>query len=172
MATPTQASVHHAHPDAQNQFLFRTAMVAAIVVFVLALALIYQRSYFEKRVALHDDAGVLIFSIERNHQRLDEYLLSGDRGAADDVDRGQQEILHQISDLSKRAPGARDTLQRLQETEQAWYSQFAQPVMKQRSNVDSGNQTVAQLQIFYMEQDPGLWWSRRKDAEQELLKKL
>lgn len=172
MSTPTQASVHHTHPDAKNQFLFRTAVAAALVVFVLALALIYQRSYYEKRIALHDDAGILIFSIERNHQRLDEYLLSGDKSAALDVDRGQLEILRQISQLSQRAPRARDTLRRLQETEQAWYSQFAQPVMKQRANVDSGNQTVAQLQIFYMEQDPGLWWSRRRDAEQELLKKL
>jgi methyl-accepting chemotaxis protein len=48
--------------------------------------------------------------------------------------------------------------------EQAWNSDFANPLVDKRRAVDSGNATVAELQIFYLQKDPNSWVSRSSDV--------
>jgi methyl-accepting chemotaxis protein len=41
--------------------------------------------------------------------------------------------------------------------EQAWGKEFAQPLIEKRKDVDSGNATVAELQIYYLQKDASSW---------------
>ena len=45
----------------------------------------------------------------------------------------------------------------MQQTEQNWARDFAEPLMQKRKDVDQGNSTVAELQIFYLQKDAGSW---------------
>src|SRR5262249_17263204 len=44
-----------------------------------------------------------------------------------------------------------------------WVSDFAQPMMQKRRQVDAGNATVADLQIFYLQKDAGAWVKNSND---------
>ena len=45
----------------------------------------------------------------------------------------------------------------MQQLEQNWAKEFAQPLVDKRKDVDSGNATVAELQIFYLQKDASSW---------------
>ena len=45
----------------------------------------------------------------------------------------------------------------MQQTEQNWATEFAEPLMQKRKEVDQGNATVAELQIFYLQKDAARW---------------
>ncbi len=49
----------------------------------------------------------------------------------------------------------RTALAKVQQTEQNWARDFAEPLMQKRKEVDQGNSTVAELQIFYLQKDAG-----------------
>ena len=42
-------------------------------------------------------------------------------------------------------------------SEQNWSREFAEPLVQKRKDVDSGNATVAELQIFYLQKDAAAW---------------
>ncbi|HTK96093.1 MAG TPA: methyl-accepting chemotaxis protein, partial [Terriglobales bacterium] len=54
----------------------------------------------------------------------------------------------------------KSALSRVRELEQKWNSEFATPLINKRKDVDAGNATVAELQIFYLQQDPASWLKR------------
>ena len=51
----------------------------------------------------------------------------------------------------------RAALAKVQQTEQNWARDFAEPLMQKRKDVDQGNSTVAELQIFYLQKDAASW---------------
>ena len=51
----------------------------------------------------------------------------------------------------------RTALEKVQTSEQNWAREFAAPLMDKRKEVDSGNATVAELQIFYLQKDASSW---------------
>jgi methyl-accepting chemotaxis protein len=51
----------------------------------------------------------------------------------------------------------KSALEKVQQLEQSWAKEFAQPLMDKRKDVDSGNATVAELQIFYLQKDASSW---------------
>jgi methyl-accepting chemotaxis protein len=57
----------------------------------------------------------------------------------------------------------KSSLLKLQAAEAAWAKDFAAPLVEKRKQVDAGNQTVAELQIFYLQQNPGSWLKISKD---------
>ena len=64
----------------------------------------------------------------------------------------------------------------MQTSEQNWARDFATPLMDKRKDVDSGNATVAELQIFYLQKDASSWVKAATDslevADQENTKVL
>ncbi|MGA9472798.1 MAG: methyl-accepting chemotaxis protein, partial [Terriglobales bacterium] len=50
----------------------------------------------------------------------------------------------------------------------SWASDFANPLVDRRRAVDSGNATVAELQIFYLQKDPSSFVSRSTDVLDEI----
>ncbi len=58
----------------------------------------------------------------------------------------------------------RTALTKVEQLEQAWGKEFAQPLIDKRKDVDSGNATVAELQIYYLQKDASSWVKNSTDA--------
>ncbi|HET9744024.1 MAG TPA: methyl-accepting chemotaxis protein [Terriglobales bacterium] len=104
------------------------------------------------------DTSALQFQLSQNQIHLNNYLLSGDSSEADKVLSGisqLDEAIHRTeltATAEERAP-----LESLNEAEHQWDERFARPLIEKRKQVDAGNATVAELQIFYLQQNPGDW---------------
>ena len=59
---------------------------------------------------------------------------------------------------------SRPRLTKVQQLEQSWGKEFAQPLIEKRKDVDSGNATVAELQIYYLQKDASSWVKNSTDA--------
>src|SRR6266705_6334915 len=53
--------------------------------------------------------------------------------------------------------GQRSPLDSVSKNENAWVAEFAQPMLQKRREVDAGNATVADLQIYYLQKDAFSW---------------
>src|SRR5215475_5536256 len=48
----------------------------------------------------------------------------------------------------------------VESTETNWADNFAKPLLAKRHQVDSGDATVSDLQIFYLQKDPASWLAK------------
>jgi len=99
------------------------------------------------------------YQIMLNRNNLNNFLLSGDPRDEDKVNHG----LTDVADLIKRgeSQSSNDTLRtaliQVESTEASWGDNFAKPLLAKRHQVDSGDATVSDLQIFYLQKDPTSW---------------
>src|SRR6267154_43970 len=99
------------------------------------------------------------YQIMLNRLNLNNFLLSGDPRDEEKVTRGLQEI----NELTKRGESQagndllRVSLLQVEGTEMSWADNFAKPLLAKRHQVDSGDATVSDLQIFYLQKDPASW---------------
>jgi len=106
------------------------------------------------------------FELMQNRLHLQNYLLSGDTRDVEKMNDG----VRRLGDALQRAQGLanndqqRASLEKVQQFEQSWGVEFANPLAEKRRQVDSGNATVAELQIFYLQKDPNSWVSRSSDV--------
>jgi methyl-accepting chemotaxis protein len=102
------------------------------------------------------------YQIMLNRLNLNNFLLSGDPRDEDRVNRGFTDL----SDLIKRGQAQanndilRTALIQVEGTEASWADNFAKPLLAKRHQVDSGDATVSDLQIFYLQKDPASWLAR------------
>jgi methyl-accepting chemotaxis protein len=106
------------------------------------------------------------FQMMQNRLYLSNYLLSGDTREVDRMNEGIRLLSEKLdkahalasSDVQKTA------LTKVQELETNWGKDFAQPLVEKRKDVDSGNATVAELQIFYLQKDASSWVKNSTEA--------
>jgi methyl-accepting chemotaxis protein len=106
------------------------------------------------------------FQMMQNRLHLQNYLLSGDTRDVDKMTEGQRALndaLHRAQELANSTE-QKSSLEKVQSLEQSWGGDFASPLVDKRRAVDSGNATVAELQIFYLQKDPNSWVSRSSDV--------
>jgi methyl-accepting chemotaxis protein len=102
------------------------------------------------------------YQIMLNRLDLNNFLLSGDPRDEDRVIKG----LTAMADMIKRGQAQASTealrsgLLQVESTETSWADNFAKPMLAKRHQVDSGDATVSDLQIFYLQKDPGSWLSK------------
>ena len=102
------------------------------------------------------------YQIMLNRLNLNNYLLSGDPRDEEKVNKG----LVDIADAIKRgqAQGGSDNLKtalmQVESTEIGWADNFAKPLLAKRHQVDAGDATVSDLQIFYLQKDPSSWLTK------------
>ncbi len=84
-----------------------------------------------------------------------------------DGERQLSEAVRRAEELANSTP-QRNSLEKVQGLEQAWANEFANPLVDKRRAVDSGNATVAELQIFYLQKDPNSWVSRSSDVLEDV----
>src|SRR5438067_3413086 len=96
--------------------------------------------------------------VTQNNLALNSYLLSGSPDEVKKISDGDSRLLDKIDRFKDKVNGEQHaSLEKLQSAEREWMSKFANPVIEKRKQVDNGNATVAELQIFYLQQDPGTW---------------
>src|ERR1700690_2883815 len=109
--------------------------------------------------ALADDTNAVRFQMMQNRLYLSNYLLSGDTREVDRMNEGLR-TLNEKLDLALKMVASdqvKTALNKVQQLEQSWGKEFAQPLIEKRKDVDSGNATVAELQIYYLQKDASSW---------------
>jgi methyl-accepting chemotaxis protein len=143
-----------------------------IVLAILALLLFVDLGALLKAHSASNEAASTLESVRlaenvryqmmKNRLNLDNFLLSGDPRDEDKVNRG----FNDLNDLIKRAQSQsssdilRTALIQVEGTEANWADNFAKPLLAKRHQVDSGDATVSDLQIFYLQKDPASWLSK------------
>ena len=102
------------------------------------------------------------YQIMLNRHNMDNFLLSGDPRDEEKINKGFTDI----NDLIKRgeAQTTNDSVNKaliqVESTEASWSDNFAKPLLAKRHQVDSGDATVSDLQIFYLQKDPASWLTK------------
>jgi len=102
------------------------------------------------------------YQIMQNRLNLNNFLLSGDPRDEEKVNKGMVET----ADTLKRGQSVasseslRMALIQVESIEASWGDNFAKPLLAKRHQVDSGDATVSDLQIFYLQKDPASWLTK------------
>ena len=150
-------------------------ILATVVVLLIVNLMAVWREHETKAAAqrsmdMTQATSTVRFEMMQNRLHLQNYLLSGDTRDVDKMNEG----VRRLGDALHRAQGlvANDqqhgNLDKVQQFEQGWSNEFATPLVEKRRQVDSGNATVAELQIFYLQKDPNSWVSRSSDVLDEV----
>ena len=124
----------------------------------------------QRSIDMTEATSSVRFQMMQNRLHLQNYLLSGDTRDVEKMNDGEHQLseaLHRADELANSAQ-QRGNLEKVQGLEQAWGTEFANPLVDKRRAVDSGNATVAELQIFYLQKDPNSWVARSSDVLDEV----
>jgi methyl-accepting chemotaxis protein len=139
--------------------------ILLLLLLVDVLALWKARSASNEATSTLDSkstAEAVRYQIMQNRLNLNNFLLSGDPRDEDKVNRGFTEL----TDLLKKGESQttsetlRTALIQVESTESSWADNFAKPLLAKRHQVDSGDATVSDLQIFYLQKDPASWLNK------------
>src|SRR5271157_110894 len=102
----------------------------------------------------------------QNNLYLSNYLLSGDTREVERMNEGLRTLNEKLQQGTALANSEQEraALTKVGQLEQAWGKEFAQPLIDKRKDVDSGNATVAELQIYYLQKDASTWVKNSTDA--------
>jgi methyl-accepting chemotaxis protein len=146
-------------------------ILTMVVILFLVNWFAVQREHAAKAAAassleLEDAANSVRFQMMQNRLYLSNYLLSGDTREVDRMNEGLRtlnEKLEQGKNLAN-SDQVKIALGKVEQLEQAWGKEFSQPLIEKRKDVDSGNATVAELQIYYLQKDASSWVKNSTDA--------
>ena len=115
---------------------------------------------------LADTTNDVRFQMMQNRLYLSNYLLSGDTREVDRVNDGMRILKEKLrqGEALANSDQEREALNKVDQLEQAWSKEFAQPLIDKRKDVDSGNATVAELQIYYLQKDASSWVKNSTDT--------
>jgi methyl-accepting chemotaxis protein len=140
---------------------FGTTLVMVVLLFLVNVLMLGR----ERRARAEADAGLqavssmeaVRFQMMQNRLFLRNYLLSGDTRELDSLRSGTahlNELLQQASAQSN-SEEAGAALARVAETERQWYTSYATPLVNKGAEVYAGKLTIAELQLFYLQQNNG-----------------
>src|SRR5581483_6162557 len=147
-------------------FGFGAILAILVLLFVVNIFAVSRErsSRNDSKLALENVRAVeaVRYQIMLNRLNLNNFLLSGDPRDEEKVNKG----LVEIADLLKRSEAqtasdpVRTSLIQVESTEESWADNFAKPLLAKRHQVDSGDATVSDLQIFYLQKDPASWLTK------------
>ncbi len=142
---------------------FGIILTTVLVLFLVNWSAV-RREHAAKQLA--DTTNMVRFQMMQNRLYLSNYLLSGDTREVDRMNEGLRTLNEKLEDGKNRANSeqARGSLAKVQQLEQSWGKEFAQPLIEKRKDVDSGNATVAELQIYYLQKDASSWVKNSTDS--------
>src|ERR1700751_5675114 len=142
---------------------FGAVLVMVLVMFAVNWRAV-TREHEAKKAAqtsldLKDATDAVKFQMMQNRLYLSNYLLSGDTREVDRMKEGIRLLSDKLEKTTSLAASdqERTAFEKVQQLEQNWAKEFAQPLVDKRKDVDSGNATVAELQIFYLQKDASAW---------------
>ena len=152
----------------RKRLLWGFGAVLAVMAFLLIVNIFAVFRQYSTRDAVRDtlaDVQVIEgvrYRIIENRLTLGNYLLSGDLRDEDKTNKGITELEELLRDGENRSVSTplRALLSQVEENERGWAEQFAKAVIAKRHQVDSGDATVSDLQIFYLQHDPVTWTNK------------
>src|ERR1700730_3701979 len=149
---------------------FGIILTMVVVLFLVNWSAV-QREHETKKAAqqsldLADATNGVRFQMMQNRLYLSNYLLSGDTREVDRMNEGLRLLSEKLEQAKTMANSdqVKNALTKVQQLEQAWGKEFAQPLIEKRKDVDSGNATVAELQIYYLQKDASSWVKNSTDS--------
>jgi methyl-accepting chemotaxis protein len=149
---------------------FGIVLTMVLVLFLVNWSAV-QREHAAKAAAaasleLADSTNAVRFQMMQNRLYLSNYLLSGDTREVDRMNEGLRALNEKLEQGKTLASSdqVKNALVKVLQLEQAWGKEFAQPMIEKRKDVDSGNATVAELQIYYLQKDASSWVKNSTDA--------
>jgi len=149
---------------------FGIILTMVVVLFLVNWSAV-QREHAAKAAAaasleLADSTNAVRFQMMQNRLYLSNYLLSGDTREVDRMNEGLRTLNEKLEQGKSLANSdqVKTALVKVQQLEQAWSKEFAQPLIEKRKDVDSGNATVAELQIYYLQKDASSWVKNSTDT--------
>jgi methyl-accepting chemotaxis protein len=146
-------------------------VLSMVVVLFIVNLLAVQREHAAKAAAtasleLADATNEVRFQMMQNRLYLSNYLLSGDSREVERMTDGLRTLNEKLEQGVKLANSEqeRSALERVRQLEDSWSKEFARPLIDKRKDVDSGNATVAELQIYYLQKDASSWVKNSTDA--------
>src|SRR6266700_3280125 len=132
------------------------AVLAMVIVLFLVNLFAVQREHSAKAAAakalqMADNTDHVRFQMMQNRLYLGNYLLSGDSREVDRMNDGIRQLNEYLQEGQKQASSdqQRSAMENVGRNENSWNTEFAGPMLQKRREVDSGNATVADLQIYY-----------------------
>ena len=146
------------------------AVLAMVIVLFLVNLIAVEREHAAKAAAsqalqMAATTNKIQFQMMQNRLYLSNYLLSGDSREIDRMNDGLRTLNDALVDSQKQSNSEqqRNALDKVQKNEQSWATEFAAPLLEKRKEVDAGNATVADLQIFYLQKDASSWVKNSTD---------
>jgi methyl-accepting chemotaxis protein len=146
------------------------AVLAMVIVLFLVNLIAVEREHAAKAAAsqalqMAATTSKIQFQMMQNRLYLSNYLLSGDSREIDRMNDGIRVLNDALLDSQKQSNSdqQRSALDKVQKNEQSWATEFAAPLLEKRKEVDAGNATVADLQIFYLQKDASSWVKNSTD---------
>ncbi len=140
------------------------AVLAMVVVLFLVNLTAVQREHSAKAAAsasieLADATDAVKFQMMQNRLYLSNYLLSGDTREVERMNEGIRFLNEKLlkAEGFSNSEQQKTALEKVRQQEQNWLKEFATPLVEKRKDVDAGNGTVAELQIFYLQKDASAW---------------
>src|SRR2546423_15273229 len=145
---------------------FGLILATLSVLFVVNIIAGWKESSARKDASVAFDSKSTVesvrYQIMLNRLNMNNFLLSGDPRDEEKVSKGLTDITDQIKRGESQASSeaVRTALIQVESTEASWADNFAKPLIAKRRQVDSGDATVSDLQIFYLQKDPSSWLTK------------
>jgi len=146
-------------------------ILAMVIVLFLVIVVAVQREHSAKAAAAQalqvtEGTDKVRSQVMQNRLYLSNYLLSGDNQQVQKMHDGVQLLRDEFQASQKLVTSEeqRAAIAVALRNEEAWVSEFAEPMLQKRKQVDSGNATVADLQIYYLQKDANTFLKTTTDA--------
>jgi methyl-accepting chemotaxis protein len=141
---------------------FGAILLMVVVLFLVNIVAMYRergtKAAASRSLQISETNDKIRFQMMQNRLFLSNYLLSGDTREVDRMKEGEQQLNDRLQEIQKLASEQeREQIEKVQQNESAWATDFAAPLLDKRRQVDAGNSTVAELQIFYLQKDASSW---------------
>ena len=149
---------------------FGAILFGVVVLFAVILWAVHHEQGTKAAAAqaleMRDTTDHIRFQVMQNRLYLSNYLLSGDSREVERMNDGARQLSDYLQAGQKLAGSEQQhsALDTVQKNENAWVTEFAQPMLQKRREVDAGNATVADLQIYYLQKDASSWVKTSTDA--------
>ena len=142
---------------------FGAVLAIMLVLFVINVITVTREYTARATVTARQEDGESIEKVRtqlmQNQLSLGSYLLSGDLRDEDRTNKGINDLQEalQIDGAKTTDADLRSKLSQVEQNERDWAENFAKPMIAKRHQVDAGDATVSDLQIYYLQHDPSSW---------------
>jgi methyl-accepting chemotaxis protein len=147
---------------------FGAILLMVVVLFLVNIVAMYRerstKAAASRSLQIAETNDKVRFQMMQNRLFLSNFLLSGDTREVDRMNEGERQLSEKLQDVERLASDQeREELEKVQRNESVWATDFAAPLLEKRRQVDAGNSTVAELQIFYLQKDATSWVKNSTD---------